>query len=176
VSKGIDDSGSDESAANKCLAQLVGKECTYVWQRTLRALGAQDPSTNDALQTAFVYVCLQKRYEPVGLCSAFWQKAKGLKIDAWRYNRRFRDQPAEYEPACAVPSAEDQALTQEELNVLDDARRRLDERSRRILDLSYREDLTDAEIGAKVKLSKDRVRTVRREAEKTLERFLKRCQ
>jgi len=180
VANGTGDPGSDESGAKKCYAHLVGDECIDVWNRTLNALGKHDPSTNDALQTAFIYVCMQKRYEPPGLCGAFRKKAERLRIDAWRYSRRFRDQPAEYEPACAVPSAEDQALTQEELDGLDDARRRLDDRSRRILDLKYRQgvkDVTDAAIGAQLepKLSEVRVRVLRREAEQALERFLKRC-
>jgi RNA polymerase sigma factor (sigma-70 family) len=177
VANGTGDRDSDESGANKCFAHLVGEKCTDVWHGTLKALGRHDPSTHDALQSAFIYVCMQKRYELPGLCGAFRKKAERLKIDAWRYTRRFRDQPAEYEPACPLPSAEEQALTQEELDLLDDARRRLDDRSRRILDLAYRQDLTDAAIGAQLKpeLSEVRVRVLRREAEQALETFLERC-
>lgn len=176
VQKGSD-AGPDSSLKN-CYDQLVGDACNDVWHRTQRVLGAHKPDTNDALHTAFLYVCVEKHYAAPPLCGAFRAKATRLKIDGWRYSRRFRDRESVVEPACPSPSGEDQTVSQEELDVLDDARRRLDTRSRLILDLAYQEDLTDVAIGGLLKppLSAVRVGVLRRAAERELEGFLKRCQ
>jgi RNA polymerase sigma factor (sigma-70 family) len=168
-------SNSGESAARVCYAQLAGKPCDDVWHRTQQVLGTRNPATNDALHAAYLYVCIQKTYAPPRLCGAFRVKAERLKIDAWRYTRRFLNQPDYTEPACATPSAEEQALTQEEINVLDHALGCLGERSRRIVHLAYWEDLTDPAIGIQMRLSAVRVRVLRREAERELAEFLKRC-
>jgi RNA polymerase sigma factor (sigma-70 family) len=175
VEKANEATRAGESAASICYSQLAGDPCDDVWHRTQRDLGNGNADTNDALHTAFLYVCVQKTYAPPKLCGAFRRKAERWRIDAWRRTRHFRDQPAEAEPACPLPSPEDQAITQEELDLLDDASARLDKRSGQIVHLAYWEGLTDAVIATQLGLSTVRIRVLRREAEKRLQYFLLRC-
>jgi DNA-directed RNA polymerase specialized sigma24 family protein len=166
-----------ESSLKTCYEQLAGDGCNDVWHRTQRLLGTHKPDTDDALHTAFVYVCVEKKIEAPRLCDAFRAKATRLKAEDWRYSRSFRDQASAAAPACPAPTAEDEALSQAELDVIDDARARLDKQSRLILDLAYQDDLNDAAIGALLNpaVSAHRVRGMRRDAERELEGFLRRC-
>jgi RNA polymerase sigma factor (sigma-70 family) len=176
VGKGHEPPTADASIAQACFAKLTGAACDDVWHRTLSVLQKYGPGARDAVHTAFVYVCIDRKYEPPALCGAFRNKAERLRIDAWRYTRRFRDEPAAYDLACPVPSAEYEALKSEEVDQLDNARSQLDGRSREILDLAYGADLTDAKIAARIGLSTVRVRVLRRAAEQRLQAILARCQ
>jgi RNA polymerase sigma factor (sigma-70 family) len=165
-----------ESDATACFEMLSGPACSNVWGRTKQMLENLDrANADDALQAAYLYVCLQNSYEPEKLCGIFRDKAKWLVIDSWRYTRRFRDEPDAGEPACGLPSPNDAAMTQQERDVLDDAFKRLDERSRRILTRKYVGGLTDPAIGKELGLSRHTVRALRGDALKALKPFLQRC-
>lgn len=158
----------DQSPSEQCLASLMGPACNNVWLRA-KGLGA------DAVQSAFIYACLERDLRGPPLCRTFYLKAKHLGVDEYRYTRRFRD-PELDSPACALPSGDDEPLAQAELDELDSAFARLEERERRILTMAYGEGLYDRDIGLLLGLSEHRIRVLRRAAEKKLKANLESCQ
>lgn len=153
-----------------CLEQLQGGDCRSVWARAVETFG-----NGDEVQQAFFYSCIERELRAPRLCSTFMSKVRGLRVDAYRYSRKFKDRPDVEAPRCPVPTAEEAIMSQEELDNLDHAKALLDERERGILDLAYRQGLTDKEIGHKLLLSEVRVRVLRRDAERALKRNLESC-
>jgi RNA polymerase sigma factor (sigma-70 family) len=167
---------SARAESEECYADLIGAACEDVWHRTEAALERRNPTmAEDALQEAFYYVCLQRSYRPPPLCGAFRMKAGALVVDSWRYERKFRDDPDAGEPACALPSPEEAALTQGELDLLDAALAKIDARSRKILELTYVGGLKNDAIAKRVGLSEGRVRAERSKALRKLAQILQRC-
>jgi RNA polymerase sigma factor (sigma-70 family) len=165
--------GGDELHA--CYDELVGDGCEQVWQRARNALAGRDRQPEDALHGAFLYVCASRKMRAPASCGTFWLKAYGLSTAALQYTHYYRDEPNFPPPTCPMPTPDTQAMSQQELDLLEHARAQLPERSRYILDLAYRDGLTDAQIGAKLGLSTVRVRVVRREAENELQGKLQDC-
>ncbi len=170
--------GSDDGAGEPggpsgedCYRQLTGDGCGDVWTRTHRGLGLSDPGSEDALQGAFLYVCLLRRYAPPRLCGAFALKAQGLKRDLYRYDRRRCD----LDPPCPMPTPEDQTMSAEEQALLLRAECELGDRERQILELKYKRGKTDAEIAAEVGISEVHARRLRHAAEAALAEKLQRC-
>lgn len=154
----------------ECFEQLRGPACGRVWQKAEQGFGA-----GDEIQQAFVYVCAQRQMRPPELCGSFLLKAQGLKRDAWRYDQRVESVLNRISVPCPVPTPPDEYMSRQELLLLRRARAALDERSRRILQLAYEEELTDKEIAEELGLSTVRVRVLRREAEKALKEKLQDC-
>jgi RNA polymerase sigma factor (sigma-70 family) len=159
---------ADQSPSEQCLANLMGPACDNVWKRA-QGFGA------DAVHSAFIYTCLERQLRGPRLCSSFILKARHLRVDEHRYERRFRDADLD-SPACALPSSDEEPLAQAELDVLDNAFARLEERERRILTMAYGEGLYDRLIGTQLGLSETRIRVLRRAAEKKLKANLESCQ
>lgn len=162
------DGGSPYDA---CLAQLKGDECRGVWQRAINEFGL-----GDEVQKAFIDVCIKKELSPPRVCGAFYRKVERLRIDAWRYSRRFRDDPTLDDPPCALPTDDDAMMSQAELDNLDHAQAHLEHREQKIIDLAYAKDQTDAEIAAELGLSAVHVGRLRRAIQKKLKANLESCQ
>lgn len=156
--------------AELCYRQLRGWECEDVWTRARNSFG------EDHVQTAYIYVCLERELAPPRLCGTFFKKAEHLHVDSWRYTRRFKDSPTWDDVMCPLPTAEGAALSQAEIDNLDRARSGLTTRDNAILDLAYEKNLTDGQIGLIVGRSESRIRALRRKAELHLREELKECQ
>lgn len=156
--------------AELCYRQLRGWECDDVWTRARNSFG------EDHVQTAYIYVCLERELSAPRLCGTFFRKAQHLHVDSWRYSRRYKDSPAWDDVMCPLPTAEDAALSQAEIDNLDRALSGLTTRDNAILDLAYAKNLTDAEISVIVGRSESRIRALRRKAELHLREELKECQ